>query len=714
MKYFFTQFSSVAAPQAKEFVRDLSFDELIAVFNSSKESKVKNAVDLFSFFSFRKNYRENDNAKEVCAVVLDIDNKTAVTEIDDIQLGYNHIIYTTHSDTAERPRFRVIIPLDQAIDRSDYYHLVCGILDELGLPEGLDKGSFDISRCYYFPSHNERSPRFISIKDKEFLPAIDFIEEGKNCEYRVSQAYEGESVLKYEGRNDHLKAVCTAMLHKGQSLEDIVLRLLELDQNNSVPLFSDPRESQYKKGDAENNALKFVCNIRRTLTKAKSIPSFSESEPVVSDPGLKQEKNIHFATPKGLIDAIPGVAGEIIDWILEGSWRPQPALALGATLSLMSICKGNKFKTIDDTFCNLFIANIAPSCSGKDYPQQAIEQVLVDLYLGDYLGSQVASDTGLFNALGRNERDSMLFVWDEIGKSMESITHKNSASYERKILKEAMRLFTSVNRRAVKSKEYANPEVTKQKMYVLQNPFLSILGSTTPETFYGSVNYDSAKDGFLARWLILQSENPYPKPKTPIRNKLPKHLLDYLSLLMFDEGSSAPGLSLNERSKLPRVSRKFKVIPIAQDALNLLDEIGAEDQKSLLDAKNDGQRAIFGRRREISKRVALAICDKQISRHDILWSYELVSNIALGLYNLVEHKNRVIDTTRKGHLDRMLETIRNMGAEGITKTELKSCSGLSGSKFVEYKQDLIQQGLIVQTTAQSTGRGRPKTILVAT
>ena len=62
--------------------------------------------------------------------------------------------YTTHSHTAENPRFRVFIPLERSVNADEHARLVKVILSTIppGLMDCLDKTCFERARSHYLPS----------------------------------------------------------------------------------------------------------------------------------------------------------------------------------------------------------------------------------------------------------------------------------------------------------------------------------------------------------------------------------------------------------------------------------------------------------------------------------------------------------------------------------------------------------------------------------
>lgn len=81
----------------------------------------------------------------------------------------------------------------------------------------------------------------------------------------------GHQKVEYAGRNDALKAQAAAAIHSGKSDEHAALEILRYDLiKHNPPLFTDPTEAQYAKGNAIDNALKFVSSIRKSIGKVEA------------------------------------------------------------------------------------------------------------------------------------------------------------------------------------------------------------------------------------------------------------------------------------------------------------------------------------------------------------------------------------------------------------------------------------------------------------
>ena len=73
---------------------------------------------------------------------------------------------------------------------------------------------------------------------------------------------------------------------------------------------------------------------------------------------------------------VPGLLGEITDWICASAKRPQRGLSLGAAVTLVGTAAGRKVAGPTDSGTHLYVLGIAPTGAGKDHPLKCIGRIL--------------------------------------------------------------------------------------------------------------------------------------------------------------------------------------------------------------------------------------------------------------------------------------------------------------------------------------------------
>lgn len=92
--------------------------------------------------------------KERYLITLDADNPGEDFIVDlDMELGgMEYVLYSTHSHTADNPRYRVIIPVDRPMAPDEYQAVSRRIADNIGI-EFFDPSTHQAERLMYWPSH---------------------------------------------------------------------------------------------------------------------------------------------------------------------------------------------------------------------------------------------------------------------------------------------------------------------------------------------------------------------------------------------------------------------------------------------------------------------------------------------------------------------------------------------------------------------------------
>jgi hypothetical protein len=88
--------------------------------------------------------------KEQCS-----NNPTFPEDIEDVLSGHEYFYHSTHSNTADWPKWRLIIPLDRHVSRQDWQRVTNGIQDFLGSGwnTNIDRSCFELSRAFFVPSY---------------------------------------------------------------------------------------------------------------------------------------------------------------------------------------------------------------------------------------------------------------------------------------------------------------------------------------------------------------------------------------------------------------------------------------------------------------------------------------------------------------------------------------------------------------------------------
>jgi hypothetical protein len=203
-----------------------------------------------------------------------------------------------------------------------------------------------------------------------------------------------------------------------------------------------------------------------------------------------------------------GLVGDLTDYMLSTARRPQPLLSLGASLCAIGALMGRQYRTESNLRSNLYVVGIADSGSGKNHAREIINEVFFEAGLAHHLGgNKIASGAGLLTALHR--QPAILFQIDEFGMFLAAAAdRRRSPRHITEILDNMTELYTAAGGIFLGA-EYANRDGSNERRDINQ-PCLSVYGTTTPLHFWGALQGANVVDGSLARFLILPSDEDYP------------------------------------------------------------------------------------------------------------------------------------------------------------------------------------------------------------
>ena len=203
----------------------------------------------------------------------------------------------------------------------------------------------------------------------------------------------------------------------------------------------------------------------------------------------------------------PGIIKSITKWANKTAPKPQPHLAIQASIAAVSTVLGRRFRTDKNNWPSLFFINIAPSGEGKEHSKKIIEKVLDSV--GDkarVAGAGYTSATGVYTAL--THAPAHVTVIDEIGRDLQT-TNATTNSHKYEALTMIMESFGRCDGE-MRPKNYANTHLSledqrKAAERRVHNPAITLMGMSTPDSFYGGLTSKSISDGFLNRFLIINS-----------------------------------------------------------------------------------------------------------------------------------------------------------------------------------------------------------------
>lgn len=140
-------------------------------FPKTKQDQLKD-VGGFVGGALKSNRRKAYNVAFRDLVTLDFDNISSGMTQEVVKrvmvLGCNYVIYSTRKHAEYKPRLRIILPTDRALNVDEYEPVARKIAELIGI-EMADPTTFEPSRLMYWPSCSSDSEYVFKYEDKPFI-----------------------------------------------------------------------------------------------------------------------------------------------------------------------------------------------------------------------------------------------------------------------------------------------------------------------------------------------------------------------------------------------------------------------------------------------------------------------------------------------------------------------------------------------------------------
>lgn len=331
------------------------------------------------------------------------------------------------------------------------------------------------------------------------------------------------------------------------------------------------------------------------------------------------------------IENPPGILGDIARWITATAPKAQPELSLAAAIALCSVIMGRSYSTQFGNMTSLYLIMVAKSGEGKEHPQSCVENVLAASGLDNLIGGSGYTSAGAVQS-ALLESPCHLVTIDEIGKLIKLSRSTGNANSEAAIDKliESFGRLQGVMKAPRYSTMTMSGEAAKEanKKKTVRAPAITLLGATTPGTFYENLTIDLIKDGFLGRCIVVES-----KRRRQLTQFVPRHpphnrITDWCKAV--HQAWVIDGVTID--ASPPDQEPKITELPLDQAATNELSVIEEEINRLKDIAEGDSLDTLLVRTLEKSMRLSLIaakardINAKAISASDLRWSYQYIKH----------------------------------------------------------------------------------------
>ncbi|WP_058301711.1 virulence-associated E family protein [Gorillibacterium timonense] len=118
--------------------------------------------------------KENVDTRSLITLDADFADDGFLFAVELILGGRAYAVYSTHSHRPQKPKFRLIIPMDRAMSPDEYAAVSRMLAQQIGISY-FDKTTFDVHRLMYWPSCSKDGEPFLEVAEGDALTVDDVL-----------------------------------------------------------------------------------------------------------------------------------------------------------------------------------------------------------------------------------------------------------------------------------------------------------------------------------------------------------------------------------------------------------------------------------------------------------------------------------------------------------------------------------------------------------
>ena len=419
------------------------------------------------------------------------------------------------------------------------------------------------------------------------------------------------------------------------------------------------------------------------------------------------------AIPAFILNA-PGILGETARWITASAPKAQPELSLTAAIALCSVVMGRTYVSQFGNYTSLYLVMIAKSTEGKEHPQACVEKVLTAAGLTELIGGAGYTSAGaVYSALLKSP--CHIVTIDELGKLLKLSRAQGQSHTEAAIdkLVEAFGRLGGIMRPPTYSDMTMRQKIA---IPIVHQPAITLLGATTPATFYGALTSDLVHDGFLGRCIVIESKQPRQLTRFVERSDPPPRIVEWAKAVHVTGvlGGDLVGVIM------PDQPAHTIQLPFAEGCLPILEALEARLNDEKTATENEGLDVLLGRTQEKAMRLAMLAAKaenpsaQEIAPWLLEWAIEYVMYYDSALIRAVRENRtesvvdadiqrlvKFVKNTRKYAGDAKWGSIMSQGA--MPHSKLLKMMKCSAKQMAELVSTAVEAGYITRSPLAAFG-----------
>jgi hypothetical protein len=354
----------------------------------------------------------------------------------------------------------------------------------------------------------------------------------------------------------------------------------------------------------------------------------------------------------------PGLMGEIAQYIYNSAPRQVPEIALAGALGLMAGITGRAYNTNTGSGLNTYTLVLAKTGRGKEAIASGIDNLISEVVktlpqANEIIGpGDIASAQALLKYMSKG-KSSFVSIVGEFGIYLKNMAAENASPHMQMLKRTMLDLYNkSGANKTVRPSIYADSE---KNTAILHSPNFSVIGESTPHTFYGALTDDMIREGLLSRFTIIEYEGPRVAGNPDAKNVRPSmYLVDKLAQLC------AYCQALN-------VQNKAIVVQMDSEAQSEMDRFNLYCDDQINNAKTeveDTLSELWNRAHmkalRISAQVAVGceMTDPVVNRYMAVWAINIVMEDARNVIARFRSGEIVTSNVEQTKLTKMADTFK--------------------------------------------------------
>jgi len=285
---------------------------------------------------------------------------------------------------------------------------------------------------------------------------------------------------------------------------------------------------------------------------------------------------------QGALPMPPGFVGDMARFIYQSARLPVPEVAITAALGFMAgIC--GKVWVIPKSGLNLYIVLVARSGIGKEALHDGISDLISAALpfcpvAGNFVDfTEYASGPALIKALSQNQ--CFVNVSGEIGRRFVAMAANRDPSMQTLRTQMTNLYQKSAPNSITGGITYSNQENNVESMKGLA---FSIVGETTPGTFYDSLTPAMMEDGFMSRFCVIEYRGDRPDKNSAQITHPPEKLVRQLATIM-------------THSDLSMAAGNNQMVAFSAEAAELLEQFDTRCANGVRATNDESKRQVWNR-----------------------------------------------------------------------------------------------------------------------